>query len=270
MRCAPAVFLACAAALLSVGSSTTEPFDPQSLILEARQIQQRDLAAWGTMSFRRQVVRERLDAADQVTETMLLDFLVVAKGDGRFDELLRRIDGRLASRSEVREHRRAKRFEKRYRTAFVGDATEYEQGDFSLAHFMTRPHYNYGGIEVIDGQRCHRLDFSAEPEGQAHGGIASQLSAGTEGTLWLDVASLQTVRAESRLVRPISAMMGLVKVERVEIEMVTQPVGEHRLPGQIFVTTTSTLGGRRQYKRNRFLYDAHRSSAVVAASGGAS
>ncbi len=253
-----------------VGTAGAGPakVDTKSLISEARRVQQTDLAAWGELSFQRQVVRERLDDSDNIIATTLLEFWVIAKGDGRFDEVLRRIDGRLASRSQVREHRRAKRFEKRYRTAFVGEATEYAQGDFSLAHFMTRPTYEYGGIEWVDGRRCHRLDFPAEPASQAGGGIASQLSAGTEGTLWLGAVGLHAVRAESRLVRPVSAMMGLVKVERVEIEMATQPMGDHRLPSQIIVTTTSTLGGRRQYKRNRFLYDAHRRADAPASDGG--
>lgn len=251
------------------GPSSPGPhIDPARLIAEARRVQQKDLAAWGRSSFRRQVFRERLDERDTVTSTEVLDFLITPLGQGRFDETLQKIDGRLAGRSEVREHRRAKRFEKRYRTAFVGEAADYGKGDFSLAHFMTRSNYRYGGIEKVAGLRCHRLDFAAEPKARGRQGVAEQLSSGTAGTLWLDAEGLHIVRAESRLERPISAMMGLVDIERVIIQLTTLPFAGHRMPKEIAVTTTSTLAGRRQIKRNRFLYQEHRMAGPSGGTGG--
>lgn len=241
--------------------------EPAVLIAQARRVQQEDLAEWGRLAFHRQVFRERLDERDAVVGTTVLDFVVTPRGEGRFSEELQRIDGRIASRGEVREHRRARRFEKRYRTAFVGEASDYDKGDFSLVHFMTRSTYRYGGIESVDGVRCHRLDFAAEPAKEERQGVAQQMSTGTAGTLWLATEGLHAVRAESRLVRPIKAMMGLIDIQRVEIQMTTLAVGPYRLPSEIIVTTTSVLAGRLQIKRNRFLYSDHR-KAISA--GGAS
>lgn len=230
--------------------------DPDALVARAREVQQADLMAWGALVFQRRVERERLDAADRVQERHRLEFEVVPRGDGRFDEELRLVDGRLASRSEVREHRRARRFEKRYRTAYSGDAGDFEKGDFSLTQFMTRPTYRYRGVEVVDGVRCHRLEFPAEAEPDA--GVASRVSAATEGILWLETTTLHAIRAESRLVRPVSALAGLLRVERVEVEMTTLSHGAHRLPSVIEVTTTSVIAGKTQRKRNRFRYSGHR------------
>lgn len=230
--------------------------DPAALVSEARRVQQADLAEWGHLAFRRRVFRERLDRRGEPLDVMLLDFWVTPRGGGRFDEVLRGIDGRLPTRTEVREHRRARRFEKRYRTAFVGESEDYDKGDFSLAHFMTRPSYRYGGVETIDGMRCHRLDFPAQGEGGGRG-VANRISRATEGTLWLETEGLHAIRAESRLVHPVSAMLGVLEIERVEITMTTQRFGNHRLPREIVVTTTSVLAGRRQHKRNRFFYSHH-------------
>ena len=243
-------------ALALAGAGPPTAVDTAALVTEARRIQQADLAEWARLAFRRRVFRQRLDPNDGALETSLLDFWVTPRGGGRFDEALRQIDGRLPGQTETREHRRARRFEKRYRTAFMGDAGEYEQGDFSLTHFMTRPTYRYRGIEVVDGIRCHRLDFPAQPEAAARG-VASRISASTEGTLWLETTGLHAIRAESRLVRPVSAMMGLIQIERVEITVTTLAFGRHRLPREFAGTTTSVLAGRTQRKRNRFLYSGH-------------
>ncbi|MCG8456203.1 MAG: hypothetical protein MI919_07965 [Holophagales bacterium] len=255
-------------ALALAGAGSSPAVDPASLVGEARRVQQEDLATWSHLEFRRQVLREKLDEHDAVVSTEVLDFLVTPLGDGRFDERLRRLDGRAPSASQVREHRRAQRFEKRYRTAFVGEASEYEKGDFSLAHFMTRPTYRYGGLERVDGILCHRLDFPADTAGIDRGGVASRLSAGTAGTLWLETEGLHAIRAESRLVQPISAMMGLVRVQRVNIEMTTLRFGRHRLPREISVTTTTVIAGRALRKRNRFVYGDHRPATGGPAAAG--
>ena len=261
-RIAVGIFLA----LLPVGDVVARPTapNPEQLVERARQVQQSDLELWGELAFARRVERERLDRDDRVVERHRLEFEIAPRGEGRFDETLRFVDGRLASRSEVREHRRAKRFEKRYRTAFSGDASDYEEGDFSLAHFMTRSSYRYGGFEMVDGVRCHRLEFPAEEPGD--GGVATRVGAATEGVLWLEVGSLHAIRAESRLVRSVSTWGGLLRIERVEVRMTTLAHGDYRLPSVIEVTSTIVVAGKTQRKRNRFRYSGHR--AIVEAGGG--
>lgn len=240
------------------------PADLERLVAEARAVQQSDLRHWGRLAFRREVVRERLDADDRVVDREVLVFFITPGRGGEFDEGLRTIDGRLPTRSEVQAHRRARRFNKRYKTALTGDASDYEEGDFSLGHFMTRSDYTYGGLEMVDGIRCHRLDFAAQPE--SGGGVASRISAATEGSMWLDVRTLHAVRAESRLTRPVTAMLGLVRIERVDIEMSTLSFGEHRLPAEIVVTSRVAMAGRALRKRNRFLYSDHRGADEAASS----
>jgi len=202
--------------------------DIERMMDQARQVQMADLEFWSRLTFHRQVIRERLDGEGQVLEREELDFRIRPSPRG-FDEELRLIDGQAPSRRKVREHRAAGRFTERYQTAVSGEDPRYDKGDFSLANLLRRADYLYLGREMIDGIPCHRLDFPAHPEVGGMG-VEERMAAATEGSLWLAEGSLHMVRAETRTVRSVAALAGLVKVEGVVIRLETDALGNHRVP----------------------------------------
>ncbi len=239
--------------LLWAGPSEAGPQpDVERMLAQARQVQSSDLKYWGRLTFRRQVIRERLDGEGQVLERQELDFHIRPSPRG-FDEELRLIDGQAPTRRQVREHRAAGRFNERYQTAVSGDAPRYDRGDFSLANLLRRPDYLYQRVETVAGIACHRLDFPPHPE---VGGMSveERMAAATEGSLWLAEGSLHLVRAETRTIRTVAALAGIVKVKRVAIRLETVAHGNHRIPRLIDVRSDLVIAGKRIHKRNRFRY----------------
>lgn len=241
------------ALLLWAGQGNPVPHrDVGRMMDQARQVQMADLEFWGRLTFRRQVIRERLDGAGQVLEREELVFRIRPSPRG-FDEELRFIDGQMPTRRQVREHRAAGRFNERYQTAVSGEDPRYDKGDFSLANLLRRSDYLYLGVETIDGIPCHRLRFTAHPE---VGGMSveERMAAATEGSLWLAEGSLHMVRAETRTIRSVAALAGLVKVEEVAILLETDALGKHRVPRLIDVRSDLVIAGKRVHKHNRFRY----------------
>lgn len=228
------------------------PPELESLVQEARQIQRADLELWARLAFRRQVTRERFDDGGRVIERQELEFRVRPSPQG-FDEELLRIDGRTPTRAEVREHRAAGRFNRRYQMALYGEAPRYDRGDFSLAQLLRRRDYVYGGREEVAGIACHRLDFRAQPE-VAGGAVEERMAAATEGSLWLAEESLHTVRTVTRMARPVAVVRGILRVEQVAIRVETAAYGDHRLPSLIEVRSDLVIAGKPVHKRNLFRY----------------
>ncbi len=240
-------------AVLPLGGLAADPGpDLEPLLAQARRVQQADLTAWGELTFRRQVTRERLKAEGEVAERQELDFRVTPKGDG-FDEELRFIEGRFPTRDEVREHRREARFTKRYKAALSGEDPRYGHGDFSMSHLLRRSSYVYRGVESVAGHRCHRLEFAADPEPPG-GGVAARLTAATAGSLWLAVDGLHIVRSETHLERPIAAVGRLVKLRKLAIRLEGGAAGELWLPLRIVVESELSVAGKKIRKRNTFRY----------------
>lgn len=228
--------------------------DLAGLLEEARRVQQTDLEFWGTLSFRRQVTRERLDADGSVTFRQELDFRITPEAGG-FDETLIRIDGRPPTRREIDAHRGAARFGKRYRSAISGRGDGSVDRPYDFSGFLRRPGYAYRGVEMVGGRACHRLDFPArEPSG---GTRDERLWAATAGSLWIDTKGLHLVRAETRTVRSVPVMIRLGKVVRVEIRLEARPFRGHWIPRSIDVRTVIKVAGFPVRKRNIFSYSEH-------------
>lgn len=226
--------------------------DIASLLEPARRVQQDDLEFWGTLSFRRRVTRERLDADGDVTSSHELDFRITPR-DGGFDETLTSIDGRPPTRDEVESHRRAARFTRRYEEALSGETGRSDDQEYGVSGFLHHPGYTYGGVETIAGRPCHRLDFAAQnaPPGA---GRDERLWAATEGTLWIENRGLHLVRAETRLARPVALLLGLGKVVGVKIRLDAKPFHDHWIPASIVVDTEIRIIGFTTRKRNVFRY----------------
>jgi hypothetical protein len=236
------------------GQGAPSEVDLDWLLEEGRRIQREDLQAWGKMAFRRQVTRERLDSQGNVTWTEELDFRVTPTEDG-FDELLTSIDGRVPTPKQVREHRKAARFTKRYQAASAGEMPDYDddsEEEYSLESFMLRPDFIYGGIEEIDGRPCHRLDYEATPD--SGGGMEQRVLAATERSIWLETEGLHVLRLESRIVRPISGAMGMAKVHLLNMRIDAGYHGDDWLPTLMEVRSDVRVVFKTLHKRNTFRY----------------
>jgi hypothetical protein len=251
-------WLAILAALFLVSPATGEDagaeMDLDRLLEKGQRVQREDVLAWGKMSFRRQVTREKLNSQGEVTWTQELDFRVTPTDDG-FDELLTGIDGRAPTDKEIREHRKAARFTKRYRAAAAGEMPDYNEDseeEYSLESFMLRPGFIYRGVETVDGQPCHRLDYEARPD--SGGGMEQRVLAATERTVWLETEGLHVVRLESRIVRSISGAMGMAKVLRLDMRIDAGYHGDNWLPRSIEVRSDVRVVFKTLHKRNLFRY----------------
>jgi hypothetical protein len=236
------------------GRTTPAEVDLDRLLEEGRRIQREDLLAWRTMIFRRQVTREKLNSQGVVTWTQELDFRVTPAGDG-FDELLTSIDGRAPTEKEVREHRKAARFTTRYKAAASGEMPDYDEDseeEYSLESFMLRPGFIYRGVEEIDGQPCHRLDYEAMPD--SGGGMEQRVLEATERSVWLETEGLHVLRLESRIVRPVSGAMGMAKVHLLNMRIDAGYHGDDWLPQSIEVRTDVRVVFKTLHKRNTFRY----------------
>lgn len=215
-----------------------EPPDPAALLAEAQRVQARDLAAWESYAFRRQVVRRRLDAEGKVTFRQDLDFRIEPATGGGFEETLVAIDGREPTPREVREHRREARFTAHYRQAREGRlGGVLGAGELDFGYLFRALGYRYLGRETVGGADCHHL--AIDPVGADSGAEADPLAAATAGELWLTVDGLHVARAVTRLTRPVS--QGLVAIDRLEVRFEGRPAGNAWLPGRIELR--SALGG---------------------------
>jgi hypothetical protein len=238
------------------------------LMSEVRRVQEADLEAWARFSFTREVVRQRLNDQGKIERSESLRF-EITPGNGGFEERLIEIDERHAYPSEVREHRRAGRFEKHYRRARAGHAVDEGEG-FSLAWLTRFPEYTFAGAEVIGGRRCDRLDFgpaSAAEMGDEVGRTAGRFLEVMGGRLCVDPRTLHLVHAHARTSRPIPLSFGLAKILELEVELKGMPVANGVwLPREIVVDTRLSILGRDVRKRNRFTYSDYR--PIAARTGG--
>jgi hypothetical protein len=230
------------------------------MMSEIRRVQQTDLEAWTRFSFTREVVRQRLNDRREVERSESLRF-EITPDNGGFDERLIEIDERHAYPSEVREHRRAGRFEKHYRRARAGDAVDEGEG-FSLAWLTRFPEYTFAGAAVIGGRRCHRLDFgpaSAAETGGEGGRTEGRFLEVMSGRLCVDPRTLHLVHAQARTSRPVPLSFGLAKILGLEVELKGTPVANGVwLPREIVVDSHLSILGREVRKRNRFTYSNYR------------
>ncbi|HUD70824.1 MAG TPA: hypothetical protein VMQ62_02580, partial [Dongiaceae bacterium] len=154
--------------------------DVNALVHEAQQVQRADALAWSRFRFHRQIRTERLDASGAVLESGHLEFEIMPLTVGGFDERLLRIDGRAPTAEEITQYREEASFSKHYSTLTVVDHEEGEESGYSLSTLLRLSAYQYAGIDAIDGQPAHRLDFAPDP--LPHGsGVAARVTQAMAG-----------------------------------------------------------------------------------------
>jgi hypothetical protein len=213
-----------------------------------------DLAAWGKLSFRRQVTRQRFDADWDESWRQELDMQVTPEGEG-FDEELRAIDGRSPTEREIKEHRKAGRFEKHYRLVQERKIENPFGEDLPLLPAIYSHEYRYVGEQTVEGTRCHRLVFDAVKEVKGAPTRERLLSA-MKGSLCLSVDGLHAIEFETETTRVVSS--GLLKSRRMALRLEFTPVEDHWVPRLIRLDTDANVTGKNIRKRNTFRYSGFR------------
>ncbi|HEU4402213.1 MAG TPA: hypothetical protein VFT43_08920 [Candidatus Polarisedimenticolia bacterium] len=230
------------------------PQDIKQMISDAQKAQAADVAAWRRFRFRRQALRQDLDAHGAVEKSEDLEFRVTPRDD-RFDEILQRADGREARPREVARQQHLARFSKHYLTLIAGNGGgDDEESGYSLGHLLKLATYRYVGEETIDGVACHRLDFSPD-ESKREEGLAGRFAEAMSGSIWITVDGLHMRRARARTVRPISIAFSLSKVHELEVSLDSDSVGEGIwLPRRIEVVARARVLTNAIRRRNVYTY----------------
>lgn len=229
------------------------PFDFRRLLDETRRINQRDYEAWRTYRFRRQVLREKLDKAQEAASTVRLEFQVTPAGDG-FDELLLEIDGRAPRVSEIAEHRKAARFSRHYH-AFQADEDADPSEGFSLQTLLDLPAYGYRGLDRVAGVDCYRLDF--EPLLGRHArSIPERFAEVMAGSLWITTSrEPHLARLVAETVRPVPVALGFIRVISLRVEASARPVSARDwLPTGFGLQSHVRIVGKSLRRRNTIVY----------------
>lgn len=229
------------------------PPDVEALMKKAREVQVADTAAWATFRFRREALREELDESGAVVSTELLVSRITPVPGG-FDEELLEIDGRKPTPREVESHRHAGPFQKHYHTMLAGDREEGGGEGYSLGDLLRMSDYRYGAEEMVDGIRCHRLEFAPDPEKKGSG-LAGRFANAMAGTLWITVEGLHLFRARARTLQPISIALSLAKVHELSLEMGSGPEdGGVWLARRIALETHSRVLFKTTWRRIHYRY----------------
>ncbi|MEM1249872.1 MAG: hypothetical protein AAGK22_26090 [Acidobacteriota bacterium] len=246
-----ALALVCAPQAAHGQSADDAPPSVEDLLTAARETQLRDLAAWTSWSFERNVVRRRLERDGSVRSSERLDFRVSPRAGG-VDELLQAIDGAKPSARQVSSHRRAARFAERHRE-LLGEEGKGGDDGYTLRSLLEMSEYTYGGLETRGGRPCHRLDFSPRPEEQS--GVAGRVADASAGTLWISVQGAHLVEARAETTRPVGVSLGLIRVVRLAADYVGFEVDEGLwLPQRIEVYSDVRVVGGLVRKHNTFNY----------------
>lgn len=246
-----AALLALLSLALVLPARATEA-EVEALLERVREGQDRDLARWQQLEFRRDVLRVRLEEDGDIERCEHLVFDIRPEGEG-FAETLIALNERKPRAKEVREHAEAGRFEKHWRE-LRGDAARKDA--FSLRQLLEMSHYEDAGTVVIGGLECRRLDFG--PAGAGRASDVGRLAGAMEGSLFVSLADGRLRRAEARTVRGVALRGGLARVKELEIEMEQAAVaGDLVLPVRIEVRTTLRVLLGVQRKLNRYHYSDH-------------
>lgn len=235
------------------GFEFPEP-DLDLLLAASRKAQLEDLEGWRDFSFRREVIREKLDSRGAAKSRQTMIFRVQPEGEG-FHEQLLSINGRDPTPREVRSHRDAGRFAKHYRQMQSGEADhELISDDLSLPSILDHAAYRFHGIEVLRGEVCYRLEIQSRAKRPTS--AAQALADAVEGNLWLAVDGAHLVRWDTHLVRPVSR--GLARLDQLDLRVEFQPLRGGWIPHRIGLDSKVKIGPITLRKRNRYEYSEFR------------
>ena len=240
----------------SSGGSQDEldPLDVGVLIERARSSLSRSLEDWGKRSFERRVLRERLDGNGRTTWSAGYVFRVMPSGKG-FDEELIEIDGRPPTSSEIRKHRRAKRFARHYEDASSARLGNPLGADLPLAPLLFDQQHFVVGRETLGGVECVRLGFEARPAVRGFDAEV-RLKRSLKGSLCITPNEGELIEGRVETERPVG--QGVYKVESMVLEYDSLAFEESRLPARFEVRSVIRVGPRWLRKHNRYEYDAYR------------
>jgi hypothetical protein len=116
----------------------------------------------------------------------------------------------------------------------------YERGrrqDHELmAEMIAAFDFQMGGLEMINGRKCYRVDAYPKPGYVPHSRDTKVLS-GMKGTLWIDTKEYQWVKVETSVFRPVSFGLFIAHVEPgTEFVLDEAPVGNNIWEPVHFVT----------------------------------
>lgn len=203
--------------------------DVETLLSEARRVQEADLASWAGYRFRRLAARVKLDADGNVSRITDAESIVTplggpkaAGGAPRFDETLVRIDGAPPTRAQVEAYREDAPFTRHYANTVSADGAEEQEG-YSLAFLLRMSSYRYDGMEPVEGRRCHRVRFQADPDAPGDN-LPARFARALSGTLWITEEGAHIARASVHSVAPIDITLAIVRLSTLEIELMGQPL----------------------------------------------
>lgn len=256
-RAIPATLLA--ALVLADGAplgreATTSPAPSPDLVAmleRARRAQEADVQSWSGYRFRRIEERQKLDGSGEVVHGQRTE-AIVTPIPGGFDERLITIDGRPPTDKEIAAHRDARRFARHYARMVAGEGDPAE-GGYSLGFLLRMASYRHVGVEEVEGVPSHRLDFG--PGASEDDSLAGRFAEAMAGTIWITVEGSHIAKATARSVSPISVAFIVLKLEDLQLEMQSAPVGDDRwLPRRIDVRTRSRIVGFPSRTRNLYEY----------------
>ncbi len=211
-------------------------------------------SAWGEHAFERHVLRQKMNEEGVVEWKQEMRFQVTPTAEG-FDETLLEIDGRRPTEAEVKEHRKAGRFEKRYE-----DSTEMVlENPFGpdlavLVLLYDQPH-EYVGVEDLDGIACHRIRWQAREE-PSKLPAQEKLKYAMKGTLCISTETSDLIHADMETTRDVK--QGPVKMTKVRIAFNARPVGDVYLPSKIEMVSHVKIALKRFRTHNIYRFTDYR------------
>jgi len=238
----------CLAAGLAVGET---PPDLDDLLAAAVEANTLDRSAWTGYSFKRHVLRQKLDTAGEVEwrQEMLFQNTPTAGG---FDEILISMDGQPPSDSDVKKHRRAGRFQERYESSTELALDNPIGPDLELLPLLLDQEHRYVGEESVDGTACHRIAFSARKSPGADAPVPERLKHAMEGSMCISSDTSRLMAAELQTARPIA--VGRKKIDQMRIVFAARPVNEIYLPSRIEIVSYVAIPGKKFRSHNVYRF----------------
>jgi len=224
--------------------------DFEGLNDKVRDAYRNDLALLRTVSFHRQVIRQKLKSNGSVKSEEVLDSQITPISGG-FDEVLVRIDDRAPSSREVKKHRKSAIFTKHYDELVKGRVNLAFIADITLSLLVDAYNYSYEGEEEIQGQMCYR--FAVKPfDPPAKASDTEVIAAASDGHFWIDADSGSIVRMKVSIVRPLKVMGAGLNSLTLSLESVKW--GDAWLTKRIEVNSEYELVFTTSRKRNVWIY----------------
>jgi hypothetical protein len=222
-------------------------------LTEAKRVQQSDIQAWARFSFHRIAERCYLDAKGAVLETRKVT-LRVTPVKGGFEEELVTIDGRAPSSIEKATHRRKGAFARNYSALISRKDENGRESGITLRHLLSASSYRYGGVEVLNGVKCHRLDFGPGPARRG-GDMAERFLEAMTGNLWITVDGLHLFRATARTTRHVTVLSWVATIQEMEMRFESAPVAPGIwLPSKLIVKADARVVWKEVRRSDTYVY----------------